>query len=211
MFDKISSFITDTLIEGKVIKSEEKNLYIYCFGTIIEMSANLLATLIIGALLHRFIETLIFMLVFIPLRSFAGGYHCEKAESCFILSISVYSTVMLSYKYLYGIAAYWIYAICLADLIAVFILSPVLSPNKPLSEKVKNKNRLISILIAAFYIAVALVMLYCKNLYAFVVLESVTASVFSMTAGHLKYKKCQKSAVHCSKTTVHTNFDTKSK
>lgn len=175
------------------------------------MSANLLTTLIIGALLHRFIETLIFMLVFILLRSLAGGYHCEKAGSCFILSISVYLTVMLSYKYLCGISAYWIYAICLADLIAVIILSPVVSPNKPLSEKVKNKNRRISIFVTAIYITVALVMLYCKISYAFVVFESITVSVISMTAGYLKYKKWQKSAVHCSITTVHTNFDTKSK
>lgn len=211
MFDKISDFITDTLIDGKVIKSEERNLYLYCFGTIIEMSANLLTTLIIGALLHKFIETLIFMLVFIPLRSFAGGYHCEKAESCFILSISVYLTVMLSYKYLCGISAYWIYVICLADLITVLILSPVVSPNKPLSEKVKNKNRCISIFITVLYITVALVILYYKILYAFVVFESVTASVISITAGYLKYKKSQKSAIHCSKTTVHTIFDTKSK
>ena len=211
MFDKISGFITDTLIEGKVIKSEERNLYLYCFGTIIEMSANLLATLIIGILLHRFIETLIFMLVFIPLRSFAGGYHCEKAESCFILSIFVYSTVMLSYKYLYGISIYWICAICLADFIAVIIMSPVVSPNKPLSAKGKNKNRRISIFITAFYIAAILIMLYCKTPHAFVILESTTASVISMAAGFLKYKKRQKLAVHCSKTTVHTNFDTKSK
>lgn len=211
MFDKISNFITDTLIEGKVIKSEERNLYLYCFGTIIEMSANLLATLMIGALLHRFVETLIFMLVFIPLRSFAGGYHCEKAESCFILSIFVYLTVMLSYKYLYGISAYWILAICLANFIAVLIISPVVSPNKPLSAKEKNKNRCISIFITAFYIAAILIMLYSKTPYAFVILESVTASVISMTAGFLKYKKCQKSSIHCSKTTVRTNFDTKFK
>lgn len=211
MFDKISGFITDTLIEGKVIKIEEKNLYLYCFGTIIEMSANLLATLMIGVLMHRFIETLIFMLVFIPLRSFAGGYHCERAESCFILSIFVYLTVMMSYKYLYGISVYWTLAICLANFIAVLIMSPVVSPNKPLSTKEKNKNRHISIIISAAYIIAFFAMLCYKISYAFVVLESVTASVVSMTAGFLKYKKHQKLAVHCSKTTVHTNFDTKSK
>lgn len=211
LFNKISSFITDTLIEGNVIKNEEKNLYLYCFGTIIEMSANLLATLLIGAMLHRFIETLIFMIVFIPIRSFAGGYHCEKAESCFILSISVYLSVILSYKYLYCISVYWVYAIYLADLISVFILSPVVSPNKPLSEKGKNKNRCISIFITALYITAASVMLYCKIPYAFVILESVTASVISMTAGYLKYRKCHKSTVHCSKTTIHAKFDTKCK
>lgn len=209
MFDKISSFITETLIEGNVIKSEERNMYIYCFGTIIEMSANLLATLIFGALLHRFIETLIFMLVFIPLRSFAGGYHCEKSESCFILSIFVYLTVILSYKYMCDVSVYWICAICLADLIAIFILSPVISPNKPLSVKEKNKNRRISIFITAFYITAIFVMLYCKIPYAFVVFESMTASVISMMAGFLKYKKSQKSTIHCAKTTIHVNFITK--
>jgi len=209
LFDKISSFITETLIEGKVIKSEERNMYIYCFGTIIEMSANLLATLMFGALLQRFIETLIFMLVFIPIRSFAGGYHCENAESCFILSILVFLTVMLSYKYMYGVSVYWICAICLTDLIAIFILSPVISPNKPLSVKEKNKNRRISIFLAAFYITAIFVMLYCKIPYAFVVFESINASVVSMMAGFLKYKKCQNTAIHCAKTTIHTKFDTK--
>lgn len=49
MFDKMSTFITDTLIEGGVIKSEERNLYVYCFGTIVEMLANIITTILIEA------------------------------------------------------------------------------------------------------------------------------------------------------------------
>ena len=71
MFDRMSAFITDTLIEGKIIKMEERNLYLYCFGTLIEMTANLITTLIIGALLGKIVAALIFMLIFIPVRSTA--------------------------------------------------------------------------------------------------------------------------------------------
>lgn len=53
----MSAFITDTLIEGKIIKMEERNLYLYCFGTLIEMTANLITTLIIGALLGKIVAS----------------------------------------------------------------------------------------------------------------------------------------------------------
>lgn len=79
MFDRISTFLTDTLIEGGTLKSEERSLYIYCFGTMLETAANLLSAIIIGALLGEFPAALIFMLVFIPLRSMAGGFHCNSA------------------------------------------------------------------------------------------------------------------------------------
>lgn len=99
LFDRISAFITDTLIEGKIIKIEERNLYLYCFGTLIEMTANLITTLIIGALLGKIVAALFFMLVFISLRSTAGGYHCETAGKCYLLSMAVYLAVILTYDY----------------------------------------------------------------------------------------------------------------
>lgn len=189
MFDKMSAFITDTLIEGKIIKMEERNLYLYCFGTLIEMTANLITTLIIGALLGKIVAALIFMLIFIPLRSTAGGYHCETAGKCYLLSMAVYLAVILTYDFVLAAPSYVCVLICVFDLVAIIILSPVVSPNKPLTAKEKIKNRRISIVLSLIYITAILVMLNCKSIYAFVILESLTAAVVSMIAGFIKYKK----------------------
>lgn len=209
MFDKMSAFITDTLIEGKIIKMEERNLYLYCFGTLIEMTANLITTLIIGALLGKIVAALFFMLIFIPLRSTAGGYHCETAGKCYLLSMAVYLAVILTYDFVLVAPSYVFAFVCVFDLAAIIILSPVVSPNKPFSAKEKIKNRRISIALSLIYLTAILVMMNCKIVYAFVILESLTAAVVSMIAGFIKYKKAPKTTIQPSKTTVQTNFDTK--
>ena len=209
MFDKMSAFITDTLIEGKIIKMEERNLYLYCFGTLIEMTANLITTLIIGALLGKIVAALFFMLIFIPLRITAGGYHCETACKCYLLSMAVYLAVILTYDFVSTVTSYVCVLICVFDLTAIIILSPVVSPNKPFTAKEKIKNRRISIALSLIYITAILVMMNCKIVYAFVVLESLTVAVVSMIAGYIKYKKRPKTTIQPSKTTVQTNFDTK--
>lgn len=189
MFDKMSAFITDTLIEGKIIKIEERNLYLYCFGTLIEMAANLITTLIIGVLLGKIVAAVFFMLVFITLRSTAGGYHCETAGKCYLLSMAVYLAVILTYEYISAISLYVCVLICVSDFAAIIILSPIASPNKPITANEKARNRWLSIALSLIYIIVILVMLHCKSKYAFVILESFTAAVVSMIAGYIKYKK----------------------
>lgn len=209
MFDRMSAYITDTLIEGKIIKMEERNLYLYCFGTLIEMTANIITTLIIGALLGKIVAALFFMLVFIPLRSTAGGYHCETAGKCYLLSMAVYLAVIFTYDCVSTIPSYVCILICVIDFAAIIILSPVASPNKPFTVKEKIKNRRISIALSLIYITAIIVMMNCKIVYAFVILESLTAAVVSMIAGFIKYKKAPKTIIQPSKTTVQANFDTK--
>ena len=195
MFDRMSAYITDTLIEGKIIKMEERNLYLYCFGTLIEMTANIITTLIIGALLGKIVAALFFMLIFIPLRITAGGYHCETAGKCYLLSMAVYLAVIFTYNCVSTIPSYVCVLICVFDLTAIIILSPVVSPNKPFTAKEKIKNRRISIILSLIYITAIIVMLNSKNVYAFVILESLTAAVVSMIAGYIKYKKTPKTTV----------------
>ena len=52
-----------------------------------------------------------------------------------------------------------------------------------------DKSRQISIVLSLIYITVIIVMMNCKIIYAFVILESLTAAVVSMIAGYIKYKK----------------------
>lgn len=207
LFDKMSTFITDTLIEGGVIKSEERNLYVYCFGTIVEMLANIITTILIGILLGRLPATLIFLLVFIPLRSTAGGYHCETSGKCFILSMSVYLSIILTYKLSSIIPTRTCVLFCVIDFALILILSPVASPNKPLSLMERKKNRCISIVFSLFCIVATFIMMNYKIIYAFVVIESITAAVISLAAGFFKYRKSTKTTTQSSKTTIHRNFD----
>lgn len=187
MFDRISTFLTDTLIEGGTLKSEERSLYIYCFGTMLETAANLLSAIIIGALLGEFPAALIFMLVFIPLRSMAGGFHCNSAGGCYLMSTAVFLTVILTYGRL-SFSAVQCVLICAAEAAAVGFLAPAASPNKPMSDTQKVRNRRISLALAAVFSAAVFVLLMLDSLYAYAVLESMSMAVVSMVIGRIKYR-----------------------
>lgn len=207
LFDKMSAFITDTLIEGEVIKNEERNLYLYCFGTLIEMTANFITTLIIGVLLGEFTSTLLFMLVFIPLRSTAGGYHCETAGKCYLLSLTVYCAVIFTYDFVSVTPLCICVLICVIDFAVIVVLSPIASLSKPFTVKEKKSNYRISIVITLIWITMIFVMLNGKNIYAAVILESLTAAAVSMIAGYIKYNKAPKTTIQPSKTTIQTKND----
>ena len=67
------------------------------------------------------------------LRSFAGGYHAKTPVRCYILSLIMITVVLTGMKYL-PVAEIVCYAVLLATVLIVFLLSPVEDKNKPLDE-----------------------------------------------------------------------------
>ena len=188
LFEKISVFITDTMIEGKIIQESERDLYNYCFGMLIETAANLLSAVVLGMLLNRTIEALIFMAVFISMRSTAGGYHCETSGRCYILSMTVFLIVILACGLMKCIPSTVNILLIITDLAAVLLLSPVESPNKPLNEDEKNNNRRVSVIASVTFTILSFILLYMKNDYAYAFIGSITAAVISMVFGYFCYK-----------------------
>ena len=188
IFNRITEYITDTLIEENIIKPTERKLYLYCFGTVIETLANLVTTLLIGVLLGKLHAALIFMLIFIPMRSTAGGYHCETAGGCYLLSMAVYLIVLLTYGSCSGFLPIVYSAVCLLDTAAVTFLSPVVSPNKPMTAQELKRNRMISIMISSLC-TVLIFGISSFNLdIAAIISETLTISVLSMIFGWAKHK-----------------------
>lgn len=86
----ISGKITEILADEKIIKSDEIELYEYSINAVLEMGSNILATLFLGIILHKFDMTLLFLLIVIPLRSVIGGWHAKSSGVCFLFSILYY-------------------------------------------------------------------------------------------------------------------------
>ena len=136
----ITGEITDSLVEGGAVAEDERNMYLYCVEGLIEMTANILLTLIFGLVIGKFIETLIFLLIIIPLRSMGGGFHAESGKVCFIFSLSVYLITIFSAGALSETLNYrhslWLYIVCAAF---ILLTAPVDSKNKRISAEEKKK------------------------------------------------------------------------
>lgn len=134
--------ITYQFIKSKLI--DAKDFEIYAFG--LQQGGYMLLSFItamgIGLSLDMFLQSMIFLLAYIPLRSYAGGYHEKNQLRCYLLSIFMTTAVLLAIKYIP-----WNSFLCLGSAVAaggiIFIMAPVEDKNKVLSgmEKYVYKRR----------------------------------------------------------------------
>lgn len=134
----ISSKIADNLISSDHIDQDERDIYIFGLNTLLIHLLNFLSMLLIAALMRQSWEYLLFMFLFIPLRSYAGGYHASSPMRCYVLSTGIMVMVLLLVKLIGGQADLWLGIGLLAvSTVLIFILAPVENANKPLDTQEK--------------------------------------------------------------------------
>ena len=191
LFVKISSYVTDILVEGEIVKKEEHNLYCYCLEGLFEMVGNLFLTIFLGILFGKLIDTLIFLFIFISIRTLAGGYHAKDGNMCFVISILLFFAVIMSAQYFqsffqgeWSVRSYIVSSFC------IFLLAPVDCKNKRL-DKVKKKRLKIWTLI--FLILISLLYFYMflvlKWQYCIVISNCMFVIVVLLVMGYLENLK----------------------
>ena len=141
--------------ENQIIKHDDRELYVYGFEQGISIVLNVITTLLIGLIFNTFFQLVIFMASYIPLRSFAGGYHAKTPLRCYIYSIIMLILVSVGMRYLFFVDMVY-YVILAISALIIFVLSPVEDKNKPL-DKIELKvyrKRTLFILLAELIICV---------------------------------------------------------
>lgn len=174
---KLSRWIADDLVRSNVVKAEDAEIYIYGINQILVSILNISSALIIGLIFGVFLEVAVFMVVYIPLRTFAGGYHAKTPLRCYIFSVIMLTIVSLCMKFL-SFAEWMYYAVFVLAIIIVCVLSPVEDKNKPLDEIECRvyKKRAVFIVMAEFLISLALKLANMDSLFVAVVYSFVTLS-----------------------------------
>ena len=163
-------------MRSNVIKEEDAEIYIYGINQIFVSVLNVSSALIIGWVFGVILKIAVFMAAYIPLRSFAGGYHAKTPLRCYIFSVVMLIIASIGIKYFSAPDLAYIIAF-LSGLFIVLILSPIEDKNKPL-DKIENKvfkRRTIIITFAEFTIGLLFKLLglngfFVSIVYSFVVL-----------------------------------------
>ena len=173
----LSQKIGNDLVKSKVVEAEDVEIYIYGINQILVSILNVSSALIIGFIFGVIPEVAVFMAAYIPLRSFAGGYHAQTPLRCYIFSVIMLIVISIGLKYLH-IADWVYYAVLVAATLVVLVLSPVEDRNKPLDEIEHKVYKRRTILIAAVELTLAMLLkllmlddLFIATAYSFVVLS----------------------------------------
>ncbi|GAA0237240.1 accessory gene regulator ArgB-like protein [Metaclostridioides mangenotii] len=176
--DKVTSY----LIERETIEDEEFEIYSYGFETLIAFVVNIAVILIIGYMLNKFNETLLFLCFYCPIRQFSGGFHAENYRRCLLVFITLYlSNTYILDKLMNLNTDIFITIISIISYVGIVFLSPQEHRNNPLSNKERKKyikivTYLSSFLLVISFFGIRYAVTYEYAMYAF----SVIVCIFIM-------------------------------
>lgn len=142
MFKKQMTKLANMLTEKEISKSEDREIIIYGLTSGIDLVFNIITTIMLGFVFGLIIESLVFLISFSLIRTYAGGYHCKKATNCYFFSSVIVVLVLSMVKFT---PKEYILAISLVLLpISVWVilkLAPVETETKSLDEVEKKHYR----------------------------------------------------------------------
>ena len=164
MFEKASEAVARKLQENNTINEGQVEICRYGLQQGFTVILNIVTTLAIGMIMRGLLYAVVFTILYIPLRSNAGGYHAKTAIRCYLYSILLMIAVLLAVKRL-PIPSFMCIIFFSISIAVICMLAPIEDANKPLDEievKVYHKRTLIILAIESmiFIIGLALHLRY---------------------------------------------------
>ena len=175
MINKLSSLISSKFVEHNIISKSVKDVYRYGIEITISSIIGFVITCLIGLLFLKLMQTMLFYVIFILLRSMTGGYHAKTYLKCnFIFSIITLFIVTFSKAAYEMQISFGILTLLFLPSIAIFIwIAPVENVNKPIKAEKRVYWKSISI--------VTSVLLYLLSLLLYKSQHTLEATVIVIT------------------------------
>jgi len=186
MIKSLSKRIVSYLINLEVIDNSEESVAYYSYGAEITISSfiNVLLVLFVGAITSNFFESITFLLCFIPLRQFTGGYHANTYFKCIFLFTLLFSIMLLIYRII--LPYFSIYAaiiMLLFNIVTLISKCPVENKNKPLTDKQKKKYKCLAVTLGLFYSFIGVISkVFSYNIGVIFIFTSVLVSILVIVA-----------------------------
>lgn len=185
--ERISKRLTDYILAKGVIEESESEIYQYGFQRFMELSINIICSIIIAVLLDMKLECIAFFLFFIPLRSYSGGFHMEHYVSCLLLSCLSLAGILCIVKY-FSATPLFSCILFLVSLVVIKVIGSVDHPNRSVNEEDNqffNKRANIILLVSLIIFIALLLSSYTRYL----LLESLVFTLMSVSLiiGKIQY------------------------
>lgn len=142
MIDELIVKIVDSMINTDIISKDDKEAYVYAYTITLEKVLTLITISIMGVVLNRLVNIIIFLCTFMFLRRRTGGFHLEIFGQCFMgtnlicVIIEACDFVWLKYMTL-------VMFLCMVSVLYIICVGTVNHPNLALNdgELMESKKR----------------------------------------------------------------------
>lgn len=151
MITTLAQYIAGCLLRNNIIDGEKLDIYIYGFEVMISSISGILIALVLGLAFSQLLECIVFLFIFISMRSYCGGYHADTYLKCNAIFAVTITAVMLLVKLAPQYPMYAHLLIGVFSLVTVIVFAPVENKFKPLDDAEKKKCKLISVLLSLLF------------------------------------------------------------
>lgn len=143
MLNYISKSSVQLLMKYNIIQEKEIPVYRYGFELFWSTFLCVISIITVGIITGNFSRVIWFLLYFMPVRTFAGGYHAKSYRNCFLLTNFLNILAMFLTGVLNGYVVVRIVGLFfgLLSFSYIWIYAPVVFKNHPIKEEIVRKNR----------------------------------------------------------------------
>jgi accessory gene regulator B len=142
MLEKISAYLANLLyVKGEI---EEKKIAIirYGFEIMISSLCIFVSILLYAIVIFRLSDGIIFLLFFMPIRLFSGGYHAPTYKKCYICTMILFIVVILMAYIFPVVNIYTVIVSLVACIVYISQKAPCVNVHHPLSERKYRENKI---------------------------------------------------------------------
>lgn len=151
MINKISACILRFVSRNTEIPPEMTDVYRYGIEITISSILNIVLILACSLIVQNIWAGIVYLFVFIFLRTFSGGYHATTYFRCNLTFVITFAVTYFLFRVLvfYNSPIPICEVISLLHLIPIILFSPVPNKHKPLLDKQKRISHILSLIIAS--------------------------------------------------------------
>lgn len=168
MIQKIVDILISKQLQNHTMTDEDKKIYRYGYVLLCEVVLNLVIALVIAILFSKTKAVMFFLGMYIPLRSFCGGWHADKIWKCTVISnvillLQVYGLDNLMNR----LSIRMMLLIFFLNMICIFFMAPVETEMKKINHEEKQIYRRRIKLILALHL-ITMIIITIANIIEFV-------------------------------------------
>lgn len=159
MIKFLSYNITDFFYSNNIIYEEDKEIYLYGLQLIISTVIGIALIMLLGILINKIYLSIAFLISFISIRMYSGGYHANSYLKCNLTLIALYLLTISAT--MFTPTTYIIKTSLIMTISTIYIIikfAPVDNKNKRLTENQKKKNKQITLFILFSYYLIGILM-----------------------------------------------------
>lgn len=190
----LSNYLTEKFIQRSIINPDNHEIYRTGVELILADIINFLLILTVGFISRTFIYSGIYLLIFWTVRRFSGGFHAKTYTVCRIVTVGTYVAVIFVGRVLNILIP--IAVICnIVTIITMCLFAPVKHPNKELTKREKQANKLFALLTTLFFAIISIVLVYVGRKEGMIISLTLFAITILMYVGMLTNAKGGKNNV----------------